>query len=86
MTPEEAQMVKAHADAIAAILYRDADTEKLNSLEDIEQTVRQQVLEHVSPHIGTFLFKKRPKPQPGDSAPSKAASESSKSPKNKRKQ
>jgi hypothetical protein len=36
MTPEEAQIVKAHADSIVAILYRNADIEKLNSLEDIE--------------------------------------------------
>jgi hypothetical protein len=44
MTPEEAQILKAHADEIAAILYRNTDPETLNSLEAIEQTVRQHML------------------------------------------
>lgn len=86
MTPEEEQIVKAHADAIAAILYRNTDPEKLNSLEDIEQAVRTHMLKHVSPHLGTFLSEKRHKQARGNPAPSKVVSESSKSPKNKRKQ
>jgi hypothetical protein len=85
MTPEEEQMVKAHADAIAAILWGNTNPEKLNSLEDIEQTVRQQMLKHVSPHVGTFLSEKRPKQRQARPAPSKAVSASSNSPKNKRK-
>jgi hypothetical protein len=31
--------------------------EELNTLEAIEQTVRQKVLQHVSPEIGVFLSK-----------------------------
>ena len=31
--------------------------EKLNTLEEIEQTVRQKVIKHVSPEIGIFLSK-----------------------------
>ncbi|MGB8700663.1 MAG: hypothetical protein WCD18_14700 [Thermosynechococcaceae cyanobacterium] len=40
MTPEEQQTIKAHANAIAiaAILYQNTDTEKLQSLEDIEKS------------------------------------------------
>ncbi|WP_158506166.1 hypothetical protein [Synechocystis sp. PCC 7509] len=41
--------------------------EKLNTLEAIEQTVRQKVLQHVSPEIGVFLFKQsqeQPKEEP----------------------
>jgi hypothetical protein len=86
MTPEEAQMLKAHADEIAAILYRNTDPTTLKSLEDIEdieQTVRTHLLQHVSPHIGTFLSEKRRKQQPENPAPSKAVSDASTSPKNK---
>ena len=57
MTPENAVALKAHLQAIAAILYEEAPPETLNTLEEIEQTVRQKVLKHVSPEIGVFLFK-----------------------------
>ena len=57
MTPENAVALKAHLQAIAAILYEETPQEKLNTLEEIEQTVRQKVLKHVSPEIGVFLFK-----------------------------
>jgi hypothetical protein len=83
MTPEEAQMLRAHTDEIAAILYRNTDPTTLKSLEDIEQTVRTHMLKHVSPHIGTFLSEKRRKQQPENPAPSKAVSDASTSPKNK---
>jgi hypothetical protein len=55
MTPENAIALKAHVQAIAAILYEDTSPEELNTLEEIEQTVRQKVLKHVSPEIGVFL-------------------------------
>ena len=55
MTPEKAIALKAHVQAIAAILYEGTPPEKLNTLEEIEQTVRQKVLKHVSPEIGIFL-------------------------------
>ena len=57
MTPEDSQALKEHTQAIAAILYRDQNPQKLQSLEDIEITVRQQLLEHVSPQVGIFLSK-----------------------------
>ncbi len=57
MTPEKAKELKAHLQAIAAILYEETPPEKLNTLEEIEQTVRQKVLKHVSPEIGVFLSK-----------------------------
>ena len=55
MTPENAIALEAHVQAIAAILYEETPPEKLNTLAEIEQTVRQQVLKHVSPEIGVFL-------------------------------
>ena len=54
MTPEKAKELKAYLQAIAAILYEETPQEKLNTLEEIEQTVRQKVLKHVSPEIGVF--------------------------------
>ena len=57
MTPEKTEALKAHLQAIAAILYEETPQEKLKTLEEIEQTVRQKVLQHVSPEIGIFLFK-----------------------------
>jgi hypothetical protein len=74
MTPEQKVAIQQHADAIAAILYADTDPATLDSLESIECTVREKILEHVSPHIGIFLSKNVPVPPPEDSAPSKAAS------------
>ena len=57
MTPEKTEALKVHLQAIAAILYEENSSEKLKTLEEIEQTVRQKVLKHVSPEIGIFLFK-----------------------------
>ena len=57
MTPEKAKELKTYLQAIAAILYEETSPEELNTLEEIEQTVRQKVLKHVSPEIGVFLFK-----------------------------
>ena len=58
MTPEKAKELKTHLQAIAAILYEETPRERLNTLEEIEQTVRQKVLKHVSPEIGVFLSKR----------------------------
>lgn len=55
MNPEKARALKKHAEAIAAILYESADPEQLKTLAGIEKTVRDQLLEHVTPHIGVFL-------------------------------
>ena len=57
MTPEKTEALKDHLQAIAAILYEENPPEKLKTLEEIEQTVRQKILKHVSPEIGIFLFK-----------------------------
>ncbi len=57
MNSEKAQELKTHLQAIAAILYEETPPETLNTLEEIEQTVRQKVLTHVSPEIGVFLSK-----------------------------
>jgi hypothetical protein len=40
---------------IAEIFYRNSNSERLDSLEGIEQTVRQQMLEEVRPRVALFL-------------------------------
>ncbi len=57
MNPEKAQELKTYLQAIAAILYEETPPEELNTLEEIEQTVRQKVIKYVSPEIGVFLSK-----------------------------
>jgi hypothetical protein len=51
------------------ILYNNSDTDSLETLADIEITVRNQILEHVSPQIALFLSPKRPKPDAGKPEP-----------------
>ncbi len=54
MTPEQQDALDNHIDAIAKILYADTDPETLTTLADIERTVRDKMLEHVSPQVGIF--------------------------------
>lgn len=65
--------LQAHARAIAALLYEEAEAEQVQTLAGIEETVRTQVLAHVSPEIGVFLSKQaaeRLEDVPGRSAAS----------------
>lgn len=62
MTPEKAQRLQACVQEIAAILYEETGTSELTDLENIEKTVRTQMLEHVSPQIALFLSSKRLEP------------------------
>lgn len=59
MTPDQKQQLDAHVQAIAQLLYSDAQAKGLSvkSLSDIEQTVRAQFQEYVSPKVGNFLCK-----------------------------
>jgi hypothetical protein len=59
MTNEEAVELQKHIQAIAKILYKDVENtepEKLNTLEGIEISVRQQVQKYVNAEIGVFLL------------------------------
>lgn len=62
MTLEDQKRLEACAAEIAEILYRDSNREGLDSLEGIEQTVRRQMLEEVSPRVALFLLTSRPTP------------------------
>ncbi len=55
MTPEKKQALEKHVQEIAKILYGDADKSRMTNLAEIEVVIREQLQEHVSPHIGVFL-------------------------------
>lgn len=58
MKADKEQELKEHVEAIAKILYEQTEAKELASLAKIEETVRNQTLEHITPRIGFFLSKK----------------------------
>jgi hypothetical protein len=60
MTPEQQERLQACTQEIAEILYHNSDPSRLKTLEGIEQTVRQQMLEQVSPNVALFLSTGKP--------------------------
>jgi len=54
MTPEEAQKLQEHITGIAEILYKNTPKSDWVSLETIEKSVREQMLEKVSPQVAFF--------------------------------
>ena len=59
MTPEDKKQLEAHIQEIAKILYKNTPPDKIETFEGIEYSVREQVLEHISPKIAFFLSEKR---------------------------
>lgn len=59
MTPEDQTQLQQSIDTIAQILYRNTPAEQLQTLEGIEQAIRQQTQEHVLPQLGVFLLQQR---------------------------
>lgn len=57
MTPEQRQQLKAHVTEIARILYADAEEKEMDmeTLGEIEETIRTQLQAHVSPDLAIFL-------------------------------
>lgn len=55
MTPEDEKALNEHVQAIAKILYQDADKSQMTNLAAIEATVRSKVQQHVTPELGIFL-------------------------------
>ena len=62
MDTEKQAQIKAHARAIAALLYEESEPEQRQTLAGIESFVRGQILEQVSPEIGIFLSRQRAEP------------------------
>ena len=59
MTPEKQARLKACLTELATLLYEQTDKSKLTNLENIEKTVRTQMLSQVSPEIALFLLHKQ---------------------------
>lgn len=57
MSPEDKQELDQYVQAIAKLLYKDADKSRLQTLGEIELVVREQLQEHVNPQIGIFCQK-----------------------------
>jgi hypothetical protein len=72
MTPEQKAQLQPHLDAIAKILYEDSDPASMQTLEDIELRVREQIQAHVSPELGHFLSAQLAARRPAKPASSKA--------------
>lgn len=67
MTPEQQQELNQHIQAIAKILHQEAEAEKIQTLEGIETTIREQTLKYITPKLGFFfLSQKRQELKPGD--------------------
>ena len=58
MTPAEKAQLDEHVQAIAKLLYADADKSKMTNLGQIESGIRAQLQEHVGPQLGVFLSQK----------------------------
>jgi hypothetical protein len=69
MTPEEKIALDQHVQAIAKILYADADKSQMTNLGQIEAGIRAQIQEHVSPQLGVFLSQPLQAQMPDTSAP-----------------
>ena len=69
MTPSERLEVKECLRRVSEILYKENDPESLETLENIEKTVRKQVLDSVSPEIAFFLSKRKLKPEKEEQEP-----------------
>ena len=68
MDASKAAQLKAHARAIAQLLYEETETDnpqQLENFEGIEQAVRTHLLEHIGPEIGEFFVKQQAALEPG---------------------
>lgn len=59
MTPLERKELEACLKRVGEILYNNSDPKNLETFEGIEKTVREEVLEKISPEIALFFSKKR---------------------------
>lgn len=69
------EKLQEYAQEIAKILYAETNPEEVKTLEGIETTVRQQLLEYVEPEIGNFLSLRQAKQKQEEKERSAAFSE-----------
>lgn len=51
--------LQKHLQAVAKILYQEAEGAELESLVGIEKTIRAQTLEYITPELGVFFLEKQ---------------------------
>ena len=66
MKPEEEKELTEHLNEIAKILYRQTKPEQVQTLAQIEATVREQTLQYITPKLGFFLSNRLPKHKQGE--------------------
>lgn len=77
MDATTAEQIRAHARAIAKLLYQETEASAPQSLETfggIEVAVRDHLLEHVGPEIGEFFVKAQANAEAGAAVRLKASS------------
>lgn len=67
--------LKAHAEAIAKILRREANPEAIKTFKGIEYAVRDLAREYVLPEIGNFFVEQQQQQKQDESEKSSASSE-----------
>lgn len=67
MTPSEESRVRECVAELADIFYRNTPPDKCQSLENIESSVREHLLESVGPQLAFFLSHRKPKLKEGKS-------------------
>ena len=55
MEADQLKQIKAHANAIAELLYTETDSEQVKTLEGIEEAVRKHLIDYVNPEVAKFL-------------------------------
>jgi hypothetical protein len=59
MTPEDEAQLQQCVETIAAIVDRNTPPEQLQTLEGIEQAIREHTQQTVLPQLGVFLLQQR---------------------------
>jgi len=61
MLSENEKRIKELCQELGQCLYEQSQVEKFNNLAEIEETVRDLMIQYVNPEIGIFLSKQVPK-------------------------
>ena len=56
MKADKAEQIKAHANAIAELLYEETDSEQVKTLEGIEKAVRKHLIDYVNPEVAKLSW------------------------------
>lgn len=76
MNPSKEARLRACLAELSELLYEDTDPNNLKTLEGIEKSVRQHLLETVGPELGSFLSNRSQAKRQEGNGSSKVASES----------